>query len=478
MENPKMQRFRKGKPYFFTFLMVCVSVLVFASQVQSFNGNLESQPRYFDATQSYRYLIETNGTHHFILDGINGKLDYESTNASAVINNAIRNLTSGRTWNERVVMKGYFTLDSPIYLWSYTTLDLTEAYLKAADRANTTLIVSYNLTSPGNTNIEIYGGVLDGNKANQYQTEANRLLYDPTGLGDFWTNGILFRKTSNSKVVGTYIKNTLMHGLACKSNCYFNTFENCIFEGCGRTGVTYQYQGGISLAEDTSYNNIVNCVTTGNLNKGIYVSGCSNNLISGNRVHDEPGQGGIVIGVRSYNNRVINNAIWKITHVPSEYAGTIYVYNGGHHNLIEGNSFKTINCAWICLREESYTRVTNNVWDGTGSSLSITNCFGLTFYGNLGFVTENSGCAVSCHNGSWIRHGLAGDPSTTGSITLSLRGLDYYNTTMILRVPTVVSSNATHFQIDFYMWETAGWTLVPVTAVEAQMVYWDATYKP
>ena len=91
-------------------------------------------------------------------------------------------------------------------------------------------------------------------------------------------------------------------------------------------------------------------------------------------------------------------------------------------------------------------------------------------------VSRNAGCTLS-YNGSWIAHSLGGDPGTTGSITLALRGLNRYNATMILRVPTVISSNATHFQIEFYMWETVTWTLVPVTTVEAQWVYWDAYYK-
>jgi len=91
-------------------------------------------------------------------------------------------------------------------------------------------------------------------------------------------------------------------------------------------------------------------------------------------------------------------------------------------------------------------------------------------------VTRNAGCTQG-YNGSWIAHGVGGDPGITGSITLSLRGLNQYNATMILRVPTVISSNATHFQIEFYMWETVTWTLVPVTTVEQQWIYWDAYYK-
>jgi hypothetical protein len=89
----------------------------------------------------------------------------------------------------------------------------------------------------------------------------------------------------------------------------------------------------------------------------------------------------------------------------------------------------------------------------------------------------NSGATVGS-NGTWIPHGLVGDPGTNGSITLSLRGPSAYNATWILRVPTVLSSNATHFQIEFTAWETVGWTQVPVTPVEAQTIYWFACYRP
>lgn len=93
--------------------------------------------------------------------------------------------------------------------------------------------------------------------------------------------------------------------------------------------------------------------------------------------------------------------------------------------------------------------------------------------GEYGF--QNAGSVVSCVNGTAIAHGLAGTPT---SITLSLRGPTQYNATIILCAPTVLSVNATHFLIELTAWETVGWTLVPITAVEAQTVYWDAVYKP
>jgi len=100
------------------------------------------------------------------------------------------------------------------------------------------------------------------------------------------------------------------------------------------------------------------------------------------------------------------------------------------------------------------------------------------YFNDTSGVYFNSGSLVDCYNGSWVSHGLSGDPGTTGSITLSLRGPSSYNATFIYRPPTVLASNTTHFQIEFNAWESAGWTQVPVTTVEAATVYWDATYNP
>jgi len=89
-----------------------------------------------------------------------------------------------------------------------------------------------------------------------------------------------------------------------------------------------------------------------------------------------------------------------------------------------------------------------------------------------------SGIVTTCSNGTWIAHGLDGNPGLNGTITLSLRGPSAYNATFILRVPTVLSSNTTHFQVEFLAWETGTWTLVPVTTAEAQTIYWYAVYNP
>ena len=136
---------------------------------------------------------------------------------------------------------------------------------------------------------------------------------------------------------------------------------------------------------------------------------------------------------------------------------------------------------WSIIRTENLTAadlVVGFSWyDTTNNVLYVYN--GTKWVGDVlqeRVVYTNGGTATGVYNGSWIDHGLPGDPDGRGSITLSLRGSSTLDDTHILRVPTVISSTATQFQIEFTMWETVGWTQEPVLVGDAQSVYWDATY--
>jgi len=99
----------------------------------------------------------------------------------------------------------------------------------------------------------------------------------------------------------------------------------------------------------------------------------------------------------------------------------------------------------------------------------------ITLAGTL--LVVSSGTEENAYNGSWIAHDLPSDPNGNGSITLSLRGSSSLDATHILRVPTVISSNSTHFQIEFLMWNSTDWKLYPVLVGDAQTLYWDAVYR-
>lgn len=154
-----------------------------------------------------------------------------------------------------------------------------------------------------------------------------------------------------------------------------------------------------------------------------------------------------------------------------------YLHGVQSHGYVVSNNFSIFNTDWEPYWRVPLTEPSSPVEGMIYSNSTDNHCY---YYNGANWIimsTVLSAGTTSAYNGSWIPHGLPGDPDGLGSITLSLRGSSTYNATRILRVPTVLASNTTHFQIEFMMWETDGWTLVPVTVAEAQTVYWDAVYR-
>ena len=129
---------------------------------------------------------------------------------ATTINSALDSLTSGRTWKERAILVGDFVLSQGIELSSYTILDLTHAKVKLKDGANVDVIVNSD-TANGNTEVEIVGGIIDGNKANQSAGQTRRGIM-LTKVTDFKINGVTVKN------VGTSDSSDLAQGV-CLDNC-------------------------------------------------------------------------------------------------------------------------------------------------------------------------------------------------------------------------------------------------------------------
>jgi hypothetical protein len=91
-------------------------------------------------------------------NGTTGKLDFYSTNARAVINNAFGNITAFPP-QKLIVLKGNFTLDGALVVGSYTYIDATQAVLimGVGVSSDTVQFVS------GATMSEWHGGLIVGN---------------------------------------------------------------------------------------------------------------------------------------------------------------------------------------------------------------------------------------------------------------------------------------------------------------------------
>jgi len=129
-------------------------------------------------------------------NGLTGKIDFSGTDASTVIQSALNALTPNRTWKEKVLLKGNFVINSPISVPSYTILE-TFGRIKLADQANCYMLKNSDFAN-GNIDIEILGGVWDGNGVNQTRNPVT---------GGYWGHPLYFRNVSKLKVKDILIQN-------------------------------------------------------------------------------------------------------------------------------------------------------------------------------------------------------------------------------------------------------------------------------
>jgi len=150
--------------------------------------------------EPYRYLLVNEGTTIYAKNGITAGIDYSGSNTTAaavttVIQNAIDHLTAGRTYKERVKLRGTFPITT-LSIPSYCCLDLTDAVLTQANSTNLNMFINSD-TSGGNTQIEVVGGNIDGNKAGQ---SLDSIPYNTR-------NAFNFTKVTDSSIHNSYIAN-------------------------------------------------------------------------------------------------------------------------------------------------------------------------------------------------------------------------------------------------------------------------------
>src|SRR3989304_4499285 len=119
------------------------------------------------------YIIhEDNSTYY--AQGFGGLPNQSGTDAATVIQNALNNLTAARTWTERVILKGNFTVNTTLLVPSYTDIEIqgrvstttqTFTFFKNSDQTN------------GNSHISIHGGHIDGNGTGHYAIDFNKVDY-------------------------------------------------------------------------------------------------------------------------------------------------------------------------------------------------------------------------------------------------------------------------------------------------------------
>jgi hypothetical protein len=150
------------------------------------------------------YEVFKDGSTWYARNTATGAITSSNSDATIVIQAAMDALTGSRTNIETVKVRGVGEIDK-LEIPSYTRLDLTDAKLTLVAHTNPTnvdhMFVNSDTTN-GNTQIQIIGGIIDGDRANQYP-------YGTTPPADEDTANIVqFTKVTDSIVSNMTISNT------------------------------------------------------------------------------------------------------------------------------------------------------------------------------------------------------------------------------------------------------------------------------
>ncbi|MBO8181097.1 MAG: right-handed parallel beta-helix repeat-containing protein [Archaeoglobus sp.] len=309
--------------------------------------------------------------------------------------------------NKKVVitLQGEFELDSTINLTSNTVLDMRNAYLKLTDNTNLNMIKASDVQ-----NIEIVGGILDGNKDNQDPSEVQWekrgiVLYNVTNaiirdviIQNTTRDGIAIHKGSDIIVKNVKVINSGFQGFALRYNAHDIKLSNCVAEGCANVGFDIGQTYNVQLE---------NCTARNNGQHGI-ASDWANRLQIVNSLAEGNSEQGFQVGDSSG------------THTPYD----VTISNCRSYNNT-GKGFNIINGAYNVTVVSCIARLNGDSGFRTGRdchSISFGSCIADS-NGNRGFSIENSydivivGCEVWNNGQSTTADGIiiTGDATTNAT---------------------------------------------------------------
>jgi len=249
------------------------------------------------------YTIWKEGSNYFAKNKY-GEIEFSGTDASTVIQSAIDALTSGRTWKEKVVLRGQFTLNKQsgerycILVPSYTILEI-HGRLSLADNQNATIIEVESYAKYW----EIIGGILHGNKNNNPDNGV-----DGEQCGIFLGTGQQYFTIKNVKVLSTSREGFYLHGS-------WGHIEDIYAVECGQSGIALDANNYVSVVNPRALNNELH---------GIYIIGGASLLENTVSIF-----GGSCYGNEGYGIKIINAIGTKVfgTEVRHNGEGGTYEHN-------------------------------------------------------------------------------------------------------------------------------------------------------
>jgi len=248
--------------------------------------------------ESYSYLIYTDGSTVFAKNGSTGNIDYSGEVALTVIQNALDNLTAARTWKEKVIVKGNYTLinSSTLDIPDYTIFELDGRFI-ASDKTKT-------LVTVGN-NVEMINGIYDGNR-------------DGTNGGDIAVRVIHINGKDNVLIHNLAVEKGYSRGIEVDYSTNV-IIENVQVNNCWRNLMQWVEPADLSASANDCF--LSNIHSTNALENG-FDGTCSNLTI--NDFYDTDA-GSASISIDGFKNITINNvtAGSQINILAGDYVGVM-----------------------------------------------------------------------------------------------------------------------------------------------------------
>jgi hypothetical protein len=369
------------------------------------------------------YIVFKKGGQCYAKNGMTGHIEFGPGNDSTVIQSALNALTPNRTWKEKVLCKGNFSISTKLSVPAYTLLEI-QGKLTLANGVND------NVISIDGTYSEVAGGEIDGNKTNQtagygiyvnadfatvrdlivrnaygwgVYVNAHQALIDTvsvitSGNGFFGHDGKYNQRFQgclawDNNAYGFNIGGVATSVIGCHAH-YNNMFGFCVSHSeitLSACMAWYNELHGFYIP--TNGSSIIGCQGCGNTRCGFYITGNRNRVIGGAANDNSYGSGNSYHGIyiAGSENEIIG--VYMARADPFTQGYGVYIEATGNGNKIFDNIF-------------------------VGNALGAVNDLGTNtkFRKNTGYVTENSGTAVGTGSQQAIAHGCNFTPTKASVI--------------------------------------------------------------
>jgi hypothetical protein len=358
-----------------------------------------------------------NSTHYYVQNNVTGIYELISADATQTISYALSKLTSGRTWQETVLLKGTFSIG--------TTITLSQANVLLDCRQATLTSTADILLDVKSTKVTILGGHWIGQGTQTYK----RIQFGGTSATNCTVDGI---DAENFVLELAYASSYIT-----VQNCYFhdttnNYFLNVLGVAHHNRFINCRFITGVAAAafvhHTSGYNQFIGCEFGYLNNHGIYLDGQLNtdpsvghNIVTGCTFHDFTDNAGLHI--KCQNNTIYNNTFYNFTgavglSIYSEYSSGATA----NDNEIYGNTFRDMSEAiWVGHNPANLPTLRNKIHDNTFTN--VTNCIRLNPWEGAIETTEDTWIYYndfySCTNPF---------PATGGSASLIKNTVIAYNT--------------------------------------------------